>query len=358
MRRILPTILALLTGHDRYFPEFEWCENSWTVNVFRAYEAVFGRRFGIRAEMAATVEPDGTVTYRCFTLEASLALAEQMVRKFISSRKLAPFKIHIPILATRQGVPFFASPYLFAIAIDTGVTITNNWTGASTYTTSYTVTGSNPMIVASFESFSSTETQTSVTYNGVSLSLVGAVTLDSTSNFKNGGYFLPNCATGTHNVVHTKSSTGTGGGGIASYSGVATAATAEGATYGDHGATSNTISVAATSTSDNAWHIMFAASSGSTCTAGANTTLRNTTGTNLSTVSDSNSAKTPAGSVTLNIVDASGSVPMSGWIAAFAPYVAASGPANLKTYNTNAKANVKTMNTNAIANVKTFDTNA
>lgn len=37
--------------------------------------------------------------------------------------------------------------------------------------------------------------------------------------------------------------------------------------------------------------------------------------------------------------------------------IASSGPANLKTYNTNAKANIKTMNTNPIANVKTFDTN-
>lgn len=37
---------------------------------------------------------------------------------------------------------------------------------------------------------------------------------------------------------------------------------------------------------------------------------------------------------------------------------AASGPANLKTYNTNAKANIKTINTNVIANVKTLDTNA
>jgi len=38
--------------------------------------------------------------------------------------------------------------------------------------------------------------------------------------------------------------------------------------------------------------------------------------------------------------------------------VAASGPANLKTYNTNAKANIKTIDTNPIANVKTLDTNA
>lgn len=35
----------------------------------------------------------------------------------------------------------------------------------------------------------------------------------------------------------------------------------------------------------------------------------------------------------------------------------ASGPANLKTYNTNAKANIKTINTNLIANVKSLDTN-
>lgn len=33
------------------------------------------------------------------------------------------------------------------------------------------------------------------------------------------------------------------------------------------------------------------------------------------------------------------------------------GPANLKTYNTNAAANIKTINTNPIANVKTLDTN-
>lgn len=37
---------------------------------------------------------------------------------------------------------------------------------------------------------------------------------------------------------------------------------------------------------------------------------------------------------------------------------AASGPANLKSLDTNLKANIKSINTNLIANVKTFDTNA
>jgi len=36
---------------------------------------------------------------------------------------------------------------------------------------------------------------------------------------------------------------------------------------------------------------------------------------------------------------------------------AASGPSNLKSYNTNLKANIKTINTNPIANIKSLDTN-
>lgn len=35
----------------------------------------------------------------------------------------------------------------------------------------------------------------------------------------------------------------------------------------------------------------------------------------------------------------------------------ASGPANLKSYNTNVKSNIKSINTNAIANIKSLDTN-
>ena len=39
------------------------------------------------------------------------------------------------------------------------------------------------------------------------------------------------------------------------------------------------------------------------------------------------------------------------------PFVTASGPANLKSLNTNLKANIKSINTNLIANVKSLDTN-
>lgn len=44
-------------------------------------------------------------------------------------------------------------------------------------------------------------------------------------------------------------------------------------------------------------------------------------------------------------------------VAIYALWEGAAGPANLKTYNTNATANIKTINTNAIANVKSLNTN-
>lgn len=52
-----------------------------------------------------------------------------------------------------------------------------------------------------------------------------------------------------------------------------------------------------------------------------------------------------------------------GWITnetvdvCFYVYKASSGPANLKSYNTNLLANIKSINTNVIANVKSLDTN-
>lgn len=41
----------------------------------------------------------------------------------------------------------------------------------------------------------------------------------------------------------------------------------------------------------------------------------------------------------------------------YAKYTELSGPANLKSYNTNLKANIKSINTNLIANVKSLNTN-
>ncbi len=62
---------------------------------------------------------------------------------------------------------------------------------------------------------------------------------------------------------------------------------------------------------------------------------------------------------TLNNPYGGGGISVSGGILALYALVevTASGPANLKTYNTNPTANIKTINTNVIANVKTLNTN-
>lgn len=66
--------------------------------------------------------------------------------------------------------------------------------------------------------------------------------------------------------------------------------------------------------------------------------------------------QTTAGAVNLTWTRGTGTSGMAATIASFK--ASASGPANLKTYNTTTKANTKTINTNAIANVKTVNTNA
>lgn len=50
-------------------------------------------------------------------------------------------------------------------------------------------------------------------------------------------------------------------------------------------------------------------------------------------------------------------VDSDGFVQVFGVELAASGPANLKSYNTNLKANIKSINTNLIANVKSLNTN-
>lgn len=93
MRKILPSILAFITGRERYLPrDIEWVKGNWTHNIFRAWEVVFWRAFGpngvgdtIRAESAVEgwMDKDGNLhVHRTFyTLEAVVAHAEGMVRK-------------------------------------------------------------------------------------------------------------------------------------------------------------------------------------------------------------------------------------------------------------------------------------
>lgn len=285
MKNFLPKILATLTGVPRYRPELKWAvKPSWTHNVFRVYEQIFGRRFGNKAEMGFTFDPDGTVWYSCHSWESIFALTEQYVREFISSWRFVPFKIYIPkldaffqklaydlglipVLQTPQGVPFFAgSPYKFAIALDASAQqyALNSWS------LSFTCTGSNLVLTFGGSSTGATDPFVSLQYNGVNMTAI------NTNNNYAGTewayhYYLIAPATGANNLVIV--SFNTWGNGL-SYSGVKQTGFPDSKATGV-GTTATTITATTTVVASNCWLSAFIPLwQANTSTAGSGTTER------------------------------------------------------------------------------------
>ncbi|MDE2020949.1 MAG: hypothetical protein KGJ13_11485, partial [Patescibacteria group bacterium] len=77
-RWIIPTIFTWITNHPRELVTPEWSKKSWTHNVFRAYELIFGRRAGIRAEISSFFHK-GTFRQVSHTFEGQCALIETWV---------------------------------------------------------------------------------------------------------------------------------------------------------------------------------------------------------------------------------------------------------------------------------------
>lgn len=77
----------------------------------------------------------------------------------------------------------------------------------------------------------------------------------------------------------------------------------------------------------------------------------------IGTLSIGENIPSPAGTVSQG-ASWTGTANIGAISSAFLVDTGASGPANLKSYNTNLKANIKSINTNLIANVKTLDTNS
>ena len=344
----MKSLLELLTGKKRYDVvagnHFEWNPDSWTYNLFRAYESFFGRREGIRLEQISDWE--GNVY--SFTLENYLATVEGAVRAWCS-RRLAFKVVLVPQLQLagfqRQ---YGISPYMFAVAYDTSQMPTDG-TATSPYTYAHTVTGSNAVLFSGNEQIA-LDTISSVTYNASAMTSVVNATDTSVRNHL---FFHGTPATGANNVVVTFT-TSISYAGAASYSGCSSTIGNVGSSLGDG---TSALALSLTSTADNSWMVVFELSGNRRASAGADTTQRAVFGDTYGEGwYDSGGAITPAGSRTLNISydGTESNAVMAGAI--IAPAV--SGPANMKALNTNVKANIKTINTNAIANVKSFNTNA
>jgi len=192
---------------QRYRPKFIYREKNWTSNLFRVYEQIFGRRFGIRLESSAYASIDNygnkTQYVIAYSTEAKIAFLEQYFRQYISfiARKFKQYRLpefnlfdtfrldyalagisYIPKTDTKP------SGYMFAIALDTSASAVSS-TVSTVSTASYTVTGSDVMMLAGVPNQSNAgstnwATNTSgVTCNGggQSLSKIAVANGDATS---------------------------------------------------------------------------------------------------------------------------------------------------------------------------------
>lgn len=165
---------------------------------------------------------------------------------------------------------------------------------ATSATVSHTCTGSN-LILFAFVSVDGGATVSTVTYNGVSMSLVNTQT--------NGGeiqalYYLAGPATGAHNIVFTPSGSANLQIRGISYTGASQTGIPD-ASLAQANASSTSLSHTLTSIADNCWHTMCARDGAAAVGAGAGTTLRTSGANNGCEFLDTNGAITPAGSNTI-----------------------------------------------------------
>ncbi len=312
LRHFIPQLISELTRKPRYIPEVEWSKDSWTHNVFRFFELVFGRSYGpngvgdtIRLESSACIDEYGNRFHVCHSWESVFAYAETFLRTLVPFKKLKPFRLFIPMLQTPQGVTF-ASPYLFAIAFDAATD--GGYSGGgeqSPYSWSHTCTGSNLALIVYHGINVDTDQTTGVTYNSVSMAAVDKLDLLTA------GYHYSWVLVAPSTGANTVTITGTGANGMygtsQSYSGCAQTGQPDAHTIAT-AVSASTDSVALASVADNCWHTAFFRNgAGNQPTAGANTTSRAIiAATGAWMACDSNSAKTPAGSVTLNATAGAG----------------------------------------------------
>lgn len=211
-----------------------------------------------------------------------------------------------------------------AISYDAAVGPTKVAGGVATASHSHTCTGSNRIIFIGITDQSGVPSNlTAVTYNGVSATLIDQID-NSIGDGQTYLYYLIAPASGSNTVSVTRSTT-TNSLIIysASYAGAKQSGVPDASATG---ASSGGTTQAVTTILDNCWSVCCWYSRGDTSSAGASTTLR-TSGTNQGGMFDANSAKTPAGTVTLAISQ-SGSEANSRVMASFPPFIASTVNAN------------------------------
>ena len=230
--------------------DFRWSDRSWTHNIFRLYEVIFGRAYGengtgdtIRAEMSAWKDKDGQVYQVAHSFEAGCALAETYIRDYLASWKFVPFKVYVPVLQTPQGFPVFTSPYLFAIAF-----VTSAGTGNNNTPLALTVSGSNTFLHV-FTIGDNTDTLSGISYNSIAMTFINKIQNNSDRWTYSYGQVAP--TTGTNNI--TVSGTSFNECGAMQYSGCAQTGQPDSSGTNVTASSGATFSVATTVVASNCW---------------------------------------------------------------------------------------------------------
>lgn len=298
-----------ITGYSRYRPELKW-SNLYVSNIFRVYEQIFGRRVGIRHDISKNFE---TGVHAAHSFEGVCALIETYIRDILKLRKLIKVRIWIPVLMTPQGLPVFASPYLFAIAVNAGTLsdITSTWTSGTLVTA-----GSNVKVIASYTgAVAGTDNITASTYNSVALTKIGGVQKPSDRFID--AWYIDTASVGSLTLAVTTTGSTVVFPLAASYSGCDTGIDSSNTSTAS---AASTLTTSTTVVAANCWLVGGMGNGNGTQTAGTGTTLRVDVSANTgSSLVDSNGTVS-TGSQSL-IVNRAGSNLWGGVIASIKPFI-------------------------------------
>ncbi len=288
--------MATFTRHARYFPDFEWHRNLLSFNLFRLFEQIFGRRYGIRAEAMMC---DGV--YTALSFEAKIVHTEVLLREGIlklwnSKPRLVWVPIYQPSLAYVGAFIKQKQGYRLAVAFD------NSDSSRPTSSLAYTCTGSNRYLAPCPLVQPHTASVSTMTYNSVGLSQIVALINDGASDENIYFFGLANPASGSNTLAATYSGSTVSVFQTLSYSGVNQSTTPDNS--GTAQTTGSTATITITVNTANSWLIGGARTNVSFTSAGSGTTSRTTLPNNYPVFDSNGALATGSHSLNLNLSSA------------------------------------------------------
>lgn len=239
------------------------------------------------------------------------------------------------------------------------ITAVNNSDANASLSLPITVSGNNPYLLLFMRPYSTGnngDTLTSCQFNGVDMTRINYTSGGANASTRYYSYYMANPPAGTYNITATASVTMDGGWNATAIVYAGCKDQAPEASASATNSNSSSVSASVTTIADNSWVIGGYDNSPGDGSAGTNTVGRFTSALSRVYESSLNPIATP-GSTSVTVSGISTNAAWSNWISvvSLAPYVAAAGPTNLKSWNGLAKASIKSINGVTLANTKSIN---